>query len=87
MGTIKKGSMKHRLCKIFLVQKKSKKNGGFLSWEQIYTKLGAKTKIAKAHLRGIVNLDRKKHGDNSMFKRHKEHKGSYRITVNEIKVA
>ena len=84
---VKSGSLKHRICKVLLWQKKQKRNGGFLSLEQLYTTFGAKTKNTKAHIRGIINLDRKKNGDGSMFKRHKEHKGSYKITVNEIKVA
>lgn len=87
MASVKNGSLKHRICKTLLLQKKQKKNAGFLSLEQLYSKFNAKTKVAKAHIRGIINLDRKKYGYASMFMRHKEHRGSYKIAVNKINVA
>jgi len=84
---MKKDSLKHKICKVLLWQKKSKKNSGFLSLEEMYKKFNAKTAIAKAHIRGIINLDRKNKGDNSLFLRHKEYRGSYKITVSKINVA
>jgi hypothetical protein len=45
----------------------------------IYAKVGAKTKIQKAGVRGVLNKDHKDHGLSSTFERNTENRGEYRI--------
>lgn len=45
----------------------------------IYGKVGAKTAIQKAGVRGVLNKDHKDHGLSSTFERNSENRGEYRI--------
>ena len=71
--TVQPLSVKEKILKLLRARRV------FRDLKTIYAKVGAKTAIQKAGVRGVLNLDIKNHGISSTFERNTENRGEYRF--------